>query len=94
MPPQTELIYYLNTKRSDEARAISDIVLTYNWPHIDLLVGAELQYDGFLDTFTQLFDHRHPGELNVIVIEKDESVRNLLIQLEDVITTRAVRLER
>ena len=86
------MIYYLNAKRGDEARAISDIVLTYNWPHVDLLVQSQLQYDGFLDTFTTLFNERHPGELNAIVIKKDESVRNLLIQLEDIITTRAVSL--
>lgn len=90
MPLRGNMLFNLNANRRGQGNAISDIVLTYNWPHVDILVQSDIQHDGFLDSFSMLFSAKHPGDLNSIVFKKDESVRNLLIQLEDIITSRAV----
>lgn len=82
----------MNGKRGDEGLAIADMALTYNFPHISILVQLDFQYDGFYSAVKNLFIKSHEGETNEIVFKQEDTVNSLLIELESSMSSRVVSM--
>ncbi|XP_067942098.1 glutamate receptor ionotropic, NMDA 3A-like [Watersipora subatra] len=78
----------MNSKRDDEGRAIADLISASNFPHVDILMQAGYEYDGFQTLVKDLFVDGHEKETIELVFPKEDSVNNLLIRLQNSMSAR------
>lgn len=84
------MIYNLNANRKSEGQAISEILATNSWPNVEIMVQSDLQFDGFLDSFISTYSSDQLAALNTTVFKQEDSIRDLLIQIENLISSRQV----
>ena len=79
----------MNRKSRDEGLALAEMVLTYEFSHVNVLIQSDYQYDGFLSAVNELFIG-FQGDLKEEIILQNESANSILIELQRYINSRAV----